>query len=193
MKKDRSIFECHPLEKSRLIFQLGSADPELAVQAALLVAGDVAGIGLNCGCPKPFSISGGMGAALLSTPDLLVDVCPFPQSFTPYRHLTLVRSQILKNLVQRALVPIDVKIRLLPTQEETLVLVSRLLSTGVSALTVHCRTRSMRSSEPALIERLRDVVEMGNERGVPVIENGDCMVAADRTKIEEATGAYLKS
>lgn len=74
MKKDRAIFECHPLEKSRLIFQLGSADPELAVQAALLVAHDVAGIGLNCGCPKSFSLSGGMGAALLHVPDKLCDV-----------------------------------------------------------------------------------------------------------------------
>lgn len=85
MKKDRAIFECHPLEKSRLIFQLGSADPELAVQAALLVVNDVAGIGLNCGCPKPFSISGGMGAALLQTPDKLCDVrtfCPESRAMT---------------------------------------------------------------------------------------------------------------
>ncbi len=74
MKKDRSIFECHPLEKSRVIFQLGSADPDLAVQAAKMVQNDVAGIGLNCGCPKPFSISGGMGAALMHVPDKLCAV-----------------------------------------------------------------------------------------------------------------------
>lgn len=74
IKKGRSIFECHPFEKSRLIFQLGSADPALAVEAALLVAGDVAGVGLNCGCPKPFSLSGGMGAALLKVPDKLCAV-----------------------------------------------------------------------------------------------------------------------
>ena len=74
VKKGRSIFECHPLEKSRLIFQLGSADPDLAVQAAKLVQDDVGGIGLNCGCPKPFSISGGMGAALLKVPDKLCSV-----------------------------------------------------------------------------------------------------------------------
>lgn len=74
MKKDKSIFECHPIEKSRLIFQLGVSDPLLAVQAALVVAGDVGGVGLNCGCPKPFSISGGMGAALLKVPDTLCAV-----------------------------------------------------------------------------------------------------------------------
>lgn len=95
------------------------------------------------------------------------------------------------NLVQRLSVPIDVKIRLLRTQEATLVLVSRLLETGVSALTVHCRTQSMRSSEPALIDRLRDIVEMGKAKGIPVIENGDCMVAADRAKIEELSGEFI--
>lgn len=29
---------------------------------------------INMGCPKAFSISGGMGAALLSKPDLIHDV-----------------------------------------------------------------------------------------------------------------------
>lgn len=53
---------------------MGSADPKLAVQAARVVERDVAGIGLNCGCPKAFSIQGGMGAALLSEPDKLCSV-----------------------------------------------------------------------------------------------------------------------
>lgn len=61
-------------EKGKLVFQIGSANPELAVEAAKLVAGDVAGIDLNSGCPKPFSTSGGMGAALLRTPDKLVSI-----------------------------------------------------------------------------------------------------------------------
>lgn len=82
------------------------------------------------------------------------------------------------------------KIRLLPTQEATLILVARLLETGVSALTVHCRTQNMRSSEPALIDRLRDIVEMGKAKGIPVIENGDCLVAADQAGIEELSGEY---
>lgn len=35
---------------------------------------DVAAVDINMGCPKAFSISGGMGAALLSKPDLIHDV-----------------------------------------------------------------------------------------------------------------------
>lgn len=40
----------------------------------LFSVNDVAGIDVNCGCPKKFSISGGMGAALLSNPDKLIAV-----------------------------------------------------------------------------------------------------------------------
>lgn len=78
LKNGRSIFDCHPLEKSRLIFQLGSASPELAVQAMKVIQHDVAGVGLNCGCPKSFSLSGGMGAALLKEPEKLCSVRPPP-------------------------------------------------------------------------------------------------------------------
>lgn len=74
IKNNRSIFECHPLEKERLIFQLGSADPELAVKALKVIEQDVAGVGLNCGCPKSFSLQGGMGAALLKEPERLCNV-----------------------------------------------------------------------------------------------------------------------
>lgn len=41
MKKGKSIWETHPIEKSRLIYQIGSADPDLALQAAKIVEDDV--------------------------------------------------------------------------------------------------------------------------------------------------------
>lgn len=82
-KQGRSIWETHPTEKPRLIFQLGSADAKLAVQAAQIIQQDVAGVGLNCGCPKPFSIQGGMGAALLSEPDKLCSVRVAAQLMAP--------------------------------------------------------------------------------------------------------------
>jgi tRNA-dihydrouridine synthase 2 len=74
IKGGRSIFECHPIEKSRLIFQLGSSDPILAREALKVIEGDVGGVGLNCGCPKAFSLQGGMGAALLKDPERLCSV-----------------------------------------------------------------------------------------------------------------------
>ncbi|KAG8921880.1 hypothetical protein FRC01_014787, partial [Tulasnella sp. 417] len=73
-REGRPNFTCHPVEKPYLIYQVSSANPELAAQAASKVAQYVAGIDLNCDCPKLFSTSGGMGVALLSTPDLLCDI-----------------------------------------------------------------------------------------------------------------------
>jgi len=51
------VFRCHPVhERNKLVFQLGTSDPDLAVQAAKTVAQDVAAIECNAGCPKHFSI-----------------------------------------------------------------------------------------------------------------------------------------
>ena len=36
--------------------------------------GDVAGIDVNMGCPKEFSLKGGMGAALLAQPEKVREV-----------------------------------------------------------------------------------------------------------------------
>lgn len=54
----------------------------------------------------------------------------------------------------------------------------RIITTGVSALTVYFRARNMRKTEKATIERLKDsiaelVEKMG--KGVAVIENGNCL------------------
>ncbi|KAM0788083.1 hypothetical protein ACM66B_001252 [Microbotryomycetes sp. NB124-2] len=168
MKNNRQVWETHPIEKSRLIFQLGSSDPNLAVQAVKVIEQDVGGIGLNCGCPKHFSIQAGMGAALLREPGKL--------------------CSILRALVDNTSVPIDVKIRLFDEPRETFELVDKLLDTGVSALTVHCRTKEMRSREPAMLDRLSGIVEIGQRKGVPVIANGDCFSVQDRDRIKQLTG-----
>lgn len=50
---EKVIFRtCPTVEAGKLIFQLGTASPELAVEAAKIVVGDVAGIDVNSGCPK---------------------------------------------------------------------------------------------------------------------------------------------
>ncbi|KAG8219358.1 hypothetical protein J3R82DRAFT_275 [Butyriboletus roseoflavus] len=171
--KTRAVFTTHPIEKPYLIYQIGSASPELAVQAAKTVVQDVSGIDLNCGCPKSFSTHSGMGAALLTNPDLLCAI------------LTALRSELPPEIM------VSAKIRLLPTQEETKKLVERIVRTGVSALTVHCRTRNMRQREAALVNRLRDIVEFVQGLGVDiaVIENGDCKGWDDAKRIKMLTGA----
>ncbi|GLB43570.1 putative dihydrouridine synthase (Dus) [Lyophyllum shimeji] len=172
--KSRAMFTTHPVEKPYLIFQIGSADPDLAVQAAKTVMNDVSGIDLNCGCPKPFSTHAGMGAALLTNPDLLCSI------------LTALRREMPPEIT------VSAKIRLLPSQEDTLKLVERIVNTGISALTVHCRTRNMRDKDRATIERLREIVEFveGMGKGIAVIENGDCLGWNDAQRVRDVTGAH---
>jgi tRNA-dihydrouridine synthase 2 len=158
LQKESVIYRIDPRrEKGKLVYQIGTADPELAVQAAKLVAGDVSGIDVNAGCPKPFSTSGGMGAALLRTPARL--------------------AAILEALVEQVgkvwEIGISVKIRLLETPQMTEDLVRRLCKTGITGLTVHCRTTPMRPRERAIREQLRMIGEVCQEHGVACLMNGD--------------------
>ncbi|OAP63611.1 hypothetical protein AYL99_02838 [Fonsecaea erecta] len=144
-------------ESDKLIYQIGTASPDYAVQAATLVAPYVRGIDVNAGCPKPFSTSGGMGAALLRTPDHLCD--------------------ILTALVTKVGIPheigISVKIRLLETPELTSELVNKLCKTGITGLTIHCRTTPMRPRERAIREQLRMIGDICRSHGVACLMNGD--------------------
>jgi tRNA-dihydrouridine synthase 2 len=152
------IYRIDPVrEKGKLIYQIGTASPELAVQAAKVVAADVAGIDVNSGCPKPFSTSGGMGAALLRTPDKLVSILE-----------ALVRE--VGNPYQ---IGISVKIRILETPELTESLVTRLCATGITGLTVHCRTTPMRPRERAIRDQLRMIASVCRKAGVACVMNGD--------------------
>ncbi|GEQ72136.1 hypothetical protein JCM33374_g5822 [Metschnikowia sp. JCM 33374] len=157
--KNSLIFRTNrDVEKGKLIFQLGSADPELAVAGATKVIEDVDGIDLNCGCPKPFSTHAGMGAALLSTPDLLVS--------------------ILQNLVEKIGVPygkpISAKIRLLDPSDSqpTLDLVEKICKTGIANLTVHCRTREMRNRDAPIRKFVNEIHEVVKKHGVSLVING---------------------
>lgn len=157
-QRESVIYRLHPTEEaSKLVFQLGTARPELAVQAAKLVASDVAGIDVNAGCPKPFSTSGGMGAALLQEPERLASIL----------------EALVAEVGQPYEIGISVKIRLLETAERTHALVSRLLRTGITGLTVHCRTTPMRPREPAIRGQLRMIAGLCREAGVACVMNGD--------------------
>lgn len=157
-RRESVIYRLDPArEHKKLIFQLGTASPVLAVQAARLVAADVAGIDVNAGCPKPFSTSGGMGAALLQTPDTLCAIL----------------EALVKEIAAEFEIGISVKIRLLETPERTEALVRRLVRTGITALTVHCRTTPMRPRERAIREQLRMIGGLCREAGVACVMNGD--------------------
>ena len=158
VQKENLIYRLHPTrEKGKLIFQIGTASPETAVEAAKLVAEDVAGIDVNAGCPKPFSTSGGMGAALLQEPE----------------KLAAILTALVKEVGEVYEIGISVKIRLLETPEKTEALVRKLCRTGITGLTVHCRTTPMRPRERAIRDQLRMIADICREEGVASLMNGD--------------------
>lgn len=126
----------------------------MALQAALTVQKDVAAFDLNCGCPKRFSLQAGMGAALLKSPDTLIN--------------------ILSKLLSGTTKPVSAKIRLFLAEEnaaytfsDTHALVKRIIETGVSALVIHARDPVERSDKnPAhwnLFIKLSQTVKETNE------------------------------
>lgn len=172
-QKESVIYRMHPeKEANKLIFQIGTADPERAVAAARLVAADVAGIDVNAGCPKPFSTSGGMGAALLRTPDTLCAIL----------------EALVREITPEFNIGISVKIRILETPAETEALVRRLVATGITGLTVHCRTTPMRPRERAIRGQLRMIADICHEAGIACLMNGDVEDRDQGLKLAEEFG-----
>jgi len=171
--RESIIFRIDPKRESeKLIYQIGTASPDLAVQSASLVAPYVKGIDVNAGCPKPFSTGGGMGAALLRTPDRLCDILR-----------ALIRDVGTPNEIG-----ISVKIRLLETPEMTSELVNKLCKTGITGLTIHCRTTPMRPRERAIRQQLHMIADICRSHGVACLMNGDVASREEGVRLAEEFG-----
>lgn len=143
------VFRSCKKEKSHVVFQMGTADPERALKAAKMVENDVAGIDVNMGCPKAYSTKGGMGAALLEHPEKI--------------------KEILTTLVAGVKLPVTCKIRILPKLEDTLSLVRLIEGTGVAALAVHGRMKEERPQHPVHSDVIKSIAEATS---IPLIANG---------------------
>ncbi|CAK9150602.1 unnamed protein product [Ilex paraguariensis] len=160
------VFRTCKEERNRVVFQMGTSDPLRALAAAQIVCKDVAAIDINMGCPKSFSISGGMGAALLAKPDLIHD--------------------ILTTLKRNLDTPVTCKIRLLKSSQDTIELARRIEKTGVSALAVHGRRVADRPRDPA---KWNEIAEVVAALSIPVIANGDVFEYEDFHHITSVTAA----
>ncbi|XP_047451692.1 tRNA-dihydrouridine(20) synthase [NAD(P)+]-like [Mugil cephalus] len=167
---DRVMFRTCEKEKDRVVFQMGTADPDRALTVARLVEKDVAAVDVNMGCPKEYSTKGGMGAALLSDPDKI--------------------EAILKTLVSGLSIPVTCKIRILPSVEDTVSLVRRIEKTGVAAIAVHGRFKEERPRHPVHCDYIQAVAQAVS---IPVIANGGSLdLVKNNIDIEafrKATGA----
>ncbi|KAH0922151.1 hypothetical protein HID58_022169 [Brassica napus] len=160
------VFSTCDEERERVVFQMGTSDAVRALKAAEIVCKDVAAVDINMGCPKAFSIQGGMGAALLTKPELIHD--------------------ILATLKRNLDVPVTCKIRLLKSPADTVELARRIEKLGVPALAVHGRKVEDRPRDPAKWDEIADVVAA---LSIPVIANGDVLEYDDFSRIKTATGA----
>ncbi|CAM9807321.1 unnamed protein product, partial [Discosporangium mesarthrocarpum] len=158
-------FQTCSLERGRVVYQIGTGASVHALKAAQHVECDAAAVDINMGCPKKFSMQGGMGAALLKLPEVAAD--------------------IIGTLRRNLSVPVSAKIRLLDDDKSTVELARRLEKAGVCALTVHCRRLEDEPHTKAQWERLTPVVDALN---IPVVANGDVYSRADISAVKDLTG-----
>jgi tRNA-dihydrouridine synthase 2 len=114
-----------------------------------------------------------MGAALLRTPD----------------KLCAILEALVREITPEFNIGISVKIRILETAAETEALVRRLVATGITGLTVHCRTTPMRPRERAIRGQLRMIAEICHEAGIACLMNGDVVGRDEGLKLAEEYGA----
>jgi tRNA-dihydrouridine synthase 2 len=159
------------LERNKLIFQMGTGEPNLALPAAMMVQNDVDGIDINMGCPKKFSVSGGMGSALLEDLPRACDV--------------------ISTLCRNVSVPVSCKIRLLKDDRKTVDFVTALVKAGASAVAIHGREVGDEAQQAAQLDRLVEVVKLlkSSSIGVPIIINGDMYTRNDIVNLRNRSGA----
>lgn len=143
--------------------QIYGKDPDAMVEAAKIA--EAAGpdlIDLNFGCPVKKIAVKGAGSGMLKTPELLLE--------------------ITERIVKAVKLPVTVKTRL-GWDENTLIietLAEQLQDVGISALTIHGRTRSQLYTGTADWEKIGTV--KNNPRiKIPIIGNGD-VTTPDRAR-----------
>uniref|UniRef100_T1JM82 DUS-like FMN-binding domain-containing protein n=1 Tax=Strigamia maritima TaxID=126957 RepID=T1JM82_STRMM len=160
--EDVVVFRTCSEEKNQVVLQLGTSEAQRALKAVKLVEQDVSGIDINMGCPKEFSLKGGMGAALLYQPEKV--------------------KEILSTLVGNVSIPVTCKIRVLPELEDTINLCKLIESTGVAAIAVHGRTKDERPRHSNRNEYIRAITQ---SLSIPVIANGGSKEIVEYDDIEK--------
>ena len=156
-------------QEGPVALQLFGREPQTVAEAARRLAGDgrFCLVDLNMGCPAPKIAGSGEGSGLLREPDLAV--------------------RVAEAVVRASPVPVTVKLRT-GWDGDSLVyeeLGRRLQEVGVSALTMHARTRRQFYAGRAdwdAIARLKRAVS------IPVIGNGDVTCLQDARRMMEQTG-----
>ncbi|MCL2350123.1 MAG: tRNA dihydrouridine synthase DusB [Defluviitaleaceae bacterium] len=155
-------------EESPVAVQLFGSDPDaMAEAAAFLNDHDFDTLDINMGCPAAKIVKNGDGSALMRDPALI--------------------GRIVKAVVAVAKRPVTAKIRLgWDANSINCVHVAKIVEAeGVSAITVHGRTRAMMFSGEACWDGIKSVKDAVK---VPVIGNGDIKCPQQAKRLMEHSG-----
>lgn len=166
-KRTKGMLRTDPAERP-VVFQIfGSKPASMAEAARILSQEDIDFIDINMGCPVPKILKSGSGSALL-------------------RDLGLA-AEIMAAVAGASRVPVTVKIRL--GWDATSIVAVKLAkaaeSAGITAVTVHARTKVQAFSGHADWEMIRTVKR---SISIPVIGNGDVRTAKDARRMLQETG-----
>lgn len=150
--------------------QIFGSDPNImakVVEDHVNFRDDVDIIDINMGCPAPKIVKNGDGSALLKSPPLI--------------------RRILKEVMKVSKKPVTLKIRMGwdPDNINGLEVAKIAEEEGVSALTIHSRTRDMFYSGEADWDFIKKAKESTN---IPIIGNGDIFEPIDALKMLKYTG-----